>query len=61
MYADDMQLYLQSDLYNDEDELATRKRMESCIVDIQSWMTSNKLKFNDDKTELIKFSIIWCK
>ena len=53
MYADDTQLYLPFDLYNDKDELATRKRMESCIVDIKSWMTANKLKLNDDKTELI--------
>ena len=53
MYADDTQLYLPFDLYNDKDELATRKRMDSCIVDIKSWMTANKLKLNDDITELI--------
>ena len=54
MYADDTQLYLP---YPHPPPRSTnglrRKCMESCIVDIKSWMTSNKLKFNDDKTELI--------
>ena len=53
MYADDTQLYLPFDLHNAESETNTRKRMELCIVDINAWMTSNKLKLNDDKTELI--------
>ena len=27
--------------------------MQSCITDIKSWMTTNKLKFSDDKTEVM--------
>ena len=31
-------------------------RIESCVSDIRMWMTHNKLKLNDDKTEFIIFS-----
>jgi hypothetical protein len=49
-YADDTQLYLDFDL--DEQEQAVA-RMEACVHDIRTWMQQNKLKLNDDKTELI--------
>ena len=25
--------------------------MQDCILDVKTWMTANKLKLNDDKTE----------
>ncbi len=53
MYADDTQLYLPFKLNNVSDENKCRLQIESCINDIKSWMTVNKLKLNDDKTELI--------
>lgn len=53
MYADDTQLYLSFDLDSVCDEIASRSRIELCIKDIKSWMTLNKLKLNDDKTEFI--------
>ena len=56
MYADDTQLYLSFDLNNSCDEIAARSRIESCINDIKIWMTVNKLKSNDDKTELLIIS-----
>ena len=31
-------------------------RLESCMSEIRKWMTHNKLKLNDDKTEFIIFS-----
>ena len=47
MYADDTQLYL----YFDGPLAASGIRnMESCIADIQCWMTRNFLKLNNDKT-----------
>ena len=27
--------------------------MQDCISDVKTWMTSNKLKLNDDKTECL--------
>ena len=31
----------------------TISRIETCLVDITNWMTTNKLKLNNDKTELL--------
>ena len=30
-----------------------RSRVECWVVDIDKWMTNNKLKLNEDKTELV--------
>ena len=53
VYADDTQLYLSFDLNDDNDENDSRAKIESCIKDIKLWMTVNKLKLNDDKTEFL--------
>ena len=40
------------------DDLGLHRSMsniEKCLVDIDLWMTANKLKLNKDKTELIYF------
>lgn len=52
-YADDTQLYLSFDVNKPKEEDLARQRIENCISDIRSWMTKNKLKLNDDKTELL--------
>ena len=31
-------------------------RIENCVCDIKAWMTANKLKLNDDKSELLVIS-----
>ena len=31
-----------------------RSTIEACVSDINEWMTDNKLKLNNDKTELLK-------
>ena len=49
-YADDTQLYLAFDLEHQEEAMA---RMEACVNDIRRWMLENKLKLNDDKSELV--------
>ena len=55
MYADDTQLYKSvppaqtAQLIHD---------IQTCIEEIKSWMTSNKLKMNDDKTEIIPCSTV---
>ena len=52
LYADDTQLYLPFDPQNSK--FAT-KQIEACIAEIKSWMGSNFLKLNDEKTEFILF------
>ncbi len=39
-----------------DDESTVRLKLESCIADIKTWMTDNKLKLNDDKSELVIFT-----
>ena len=34
-------------------ELEAVTALQDCILDIKTWMTTDKLKLNDDKTELI--------
>ena len=48
-YADDTQLYL-SMKPDETDQLAN---LQACLKDIKSWMTSNYLLLNSDKTEVI--------
>jgi len=36
-----------------DDLTTTISRIESCLMDITYWMTTNKLKLNTDKTELL--------
>ena len=53
LYADDTQLYLsfQSSVVHEAE--AAKAKMEACIQDIYAWMSSNMLKLNTDKTELL--------
>ena len=49
-YADDTQLYIHCDVT----ECATASAsLSSCIEELESWMTSNRLKLNADKTQFI--------
>ena len=52
-YADDTQLYTPFDLNDPSDEMLARQRAEACILEIKSWMSLNKLKLNDEKTEFL--------
>jgi len=54
MYADDCQLYLSCDLATGIADSVSR--LETCITDIRVWMTTNKLKLNDSKTEFMMLS-----
>ena len=53
LYADDTQLYTTFNCDDNDDLTTTISRIESCLVDITNWMTTNKLKLNTDKTELL--------
>ena len=60
LYADDTQLYLSftSDCPN---HLSSSKMaVELCVKDIGDWMLRNKLKLNQDKTELLVISSKYC-
>ena len=48
-YADDCQIYFSLDSVSS----VTTTRIEACLQDIGTWMSLNKLKLNDDKTELL--------
>ena len=50
IYADDCQLYIS---FKYENRLETIDRMESLMHDIQTWMTKNMVKLNDDKTKFL--------
>ena len=56
MYADDDQLYIFFDVMDKVGTADAILRVESCVSDISVWMTANKLKFNEDKTEVIVIS-----
>lgn len=53
-YADDTQLYLS--FKPGDDNQQHLNVMETCLTDIQKWMSSNLLKLNSDKTEVMIFS-----
>ena len=58
VYADDTQIYVPIDPSTEQDIISN---IEACATDIKQWMTKNKLKLNEDKTEIIavgsKFSL----
>ena len=52
-YADGNQLYISFKPGSKASELEAVTALQDCILDIKTWMTADKLKLNDDKTELI--------
>jgi hypothetical protein len=52
-YADDTQLYLRFLQKDTGQFFQAISKLESCIEDIRTWMTINKLKLNEDKTEFM--------
>ena len=50
LYADDNQLYVS---VASGDSAAALNGLQSCLASVQSWMSTNKLKLNSDKTEFL--------
>ena len=50
LYADDSQLYVS---FSSGDSAAALSGLQSCLASVQSWMSTNKLKMNPDKTEFL--------
>ena len=61
LYANNTQLYHWFDLDTDSSQASAAIKIEACIADVKTWMVENKLKLNDDKTEVIVFSSYWQK
>ena len=55
LYAADSQLYV---AFKPKDTSVNDVivQVEDCVTEVRSWMLQNRLKLNDDKTELIVFS-----
>ena len=56
LYADDTQLYLSFDFKDPLSQMECLSKTQRCVSQIKSWMTQNKLKLNDDKTEIMYIS-----
>ena len=50
LYADYTQLYISFSADNSESSFYSRQQ---CLISVQDWMTSNKLKLNPNKTEFL--------
>ena len=53
LYADDSQHYISFKTDCSADLAQAKSSVELCVKDIDCWMTNNKLKLNQEKTELI--------
>ena len=54
-YADDQQNYLSFKPSNTNSIAKCKQSLEACIKDICKWMRTDKLKLNDEKTEVVLF------
>ena len=52
-YADDTQLYVAFSPNQPGDDEAALKAMSDCIRDFRGWMVRDRLKLNEDKTEVV--------
>ena len=53
VYADDTQLYISFSPNDIDKQLNILSAIEDCTAAIRSWMSEDKLKLNDDKTEFL--------
>ena len=56
LYADDTQLYMSFNFTDPDSQHACLHKMQHCVSNIKAWMVENKLKLNDDKTEVMFLS-----
>ena len=56
LYADDSQLYVS---FSSGNSAAALNGLQSCLAFVQSWMSTNKLKLNPDKTEFLHIANEW--
>lgn len=56
LYADDTQLYLSFNFHEPSSQIACLEQIQKGVMEIKTWMVNNKLKLNDDKTEVMFIS-----
>ena len=56
LYADGTQLYIWFKTCCTNDMELSKTRVEACVRDIDLWMVQNRLKLNQEKTEVLVFS-----
>ena len=56
LYADDTQLYMSFSCTDESSQSACLQNVQKCVLKIKTWMSNNKLKLNDDKTEVMYIS-----
>ncbi len=56
LYADDTQLYMSFNFTDSSSQYDCLQKMQQCVSTIKQWMVHNKLKLNDDKTEIMFIS-----
>ena len=56
LYADDTQLYISFKTCCTNAMELSKTRVEACVRDIDLWMVQNRLKLNQEKTEVLVFS-----
>lgn len=61
LYADDTQLYISFKPGDEQSIISSISQVEQCVNEIKQWMCINKLKLNDDKTELLVITNKWLK
>lgn len=52
-YADDTQIYVTFTSSSGEDMNCAILSIERCVAEIETWMTCNKLKMNNEKTRVV--------
>ena len=55
VYADDSQKYINFNPNSNVDVKEAVSKMELCYANVRNWMSSNQLKLNEGKTEVMTF------
>ncbi|XP_072021468.1 uncharacterized protein [Amphiura filiformis] len=53
LYADDVQLYIEFDPKIPGDAAVAAFKLQACIAELKTWMSTNKLQLNESKTEFM--------
>ena len=56
-YADDTQLYVAFDLSSENSLTFVIEKLKDCICDISQWISTNRLKHNEEKPEVVVFKM----